>query len=98
MAGLNAGGERRAPGDRPAPKTPPKTLFFQKRRKQAHHACFRTFKSKSCPKVAEKVRNVFRTTSRTCGVSIEPKLAELHPKNRLNRPQKGLFLAPFQHK
>ena len=49
-------------------------------------------------KGAEKVRNVFRTTSPTWGVRFGPKLAELHPKNMLNQPQKRLFLAPFQLK
>ena len=48
-------------------------------------------------KVAEKLRNVFRTTSRTCGVSIETNLVELPPENHQKQSQKGLFLAPFQH-
>ena len=90
-----AAAAKRPRSGRKTPEFPDLLLKLEKR--AGAGARFSTFKSKTCCKVAEKVRNVFRTTSRTCGVSIGPKLAELRPKNRQKQPQTRLFLACFQH-
>jgi len=86
----------RTPGESPARRGPSRSQnlsqnTFLSKTKKARRACFFAAKSKKCYKVAEKLRNVFGTTSRTRGVQIGPKLAELRPKNRLKRPLFGVF-------
>ena len=65
LSAPNAGGNPRAPG---APQTPPQNTFFKNCESTPKQACFSAAKSNLGYlgyNVAEKVRNVFRTTCRT---------------------------------
>ena len=101
VSALNAGGPCRAGGTIPGPKTSLKTLFFQKLQKHAQptQACFWRAKSKRCSEVAENVRNVFRTTSRTWGVQIGPSNTHTHTCQRQSEcwPFPRCACTPQQH-